>query len=66
MPYFNVITSLASLYATPDVISSGSGPNSLQISPIPCQNHVQTEACGAEWPFRSWEEHPAEAADEGT
>lgn len=50
---------------TPHVIS-GSGSNSLLISPSACQNHVQTEACGAERPFWSWEEHPAEEAHEGT
>lgn len=30
------------------------------------QNNVRTEACGAERPLRSREEHPAEEADEGT
>ena len=29
------------------------------------QNNVRTEACGAERPLRSREEHPAEEADEG-
>lgn len=34
-------------------------------SPPQSRSHVQTEACGAERPFRSGKEHAAEEADEG-
>lgn len=40
--------------------------NLIMWCPLCSQNHVRTEACGAERPLRSRKEHSAEEADEGT